>query len=63
MELHFVYGGIAAKNFVLPISQSCENESIIFYQMSDVNDIFKMKENNDCLWPELNDFSESYLKL
>ena len=38
MELHFVYGGIAAKNFILPISKSCKNESIIFYQKSSIND-------------------------
>ena len=38
MELHFVYGGIAAKNFILPISKSCKNESIIFYQKSNTND-------------------------
>ena len=38
MELHFVYGGIAAKNFILPISKSSKNESIIFYQKSYIND-------------------------
>lgn len=43
MEIHFVYGGIAANNHILEISKSCESKSIIFYQMSNDNDIIKNK--------------------
>lgn len=42
-EIHIVFGGLAAKNFILPISKSSINESLIFYQMSNKNDILKIE--------------------
>tara|TARA_B100000212_G_C27385019_1_gene538987 strand:+ start:5955 stop:7067 length:1113 start_codon:yes stop_codon:yes gene_type:complete len=43
MEIHFVYGSIAAKNFILPISKSCLADSIVYYQMSNRNDLINIK--------------------
>jgi len=40
-EIHFVYGAIAARNFVYPISKSLKNKSKIFYQPINKSDIFK----------------------
>ena len=39
-EIHFVYGAIAARNFVYPISKSLKNKSKIFYQPINKYDIF-----------------------
>ena len=36
-EIHFVYGRLGAKNFVLPISESCEGKSIIYCQTANDN--------------------------
>ncbi len=41
-EIHIVYGGIATKNFIFPIAKSSKSESLIFYQMSNQNDILKI---------------------
>ena len=41
IEIHFVYGSIAARNFVYPISKSLKNKSKIFYQPINKYDIFK----------------------
>ena len=45
-EIHIVFGGVAAKNFILPISKSSQSESLIFYQKSNQNDILKIEGIN-----------------
>lgn len=36
-EIHFIYGRLGAKNFVLPISESCKGKSIIYCQTANDN--------------------------
>lgn len=40
-EIHFVYGALAARKFVYPISKSLKNKSKIFYQPANKADIFQ----------------------